>query len=328
MSTSDYLRARGHFIISWRKIVEKEFRTIEQQIQILKSKNLQCEEKRAAYILENNNYYYLINGYKHLFLNSISKKEKFVDGTSLEEIFSLYEFDRKIRILFLEYILLIERKIKAYISYEFSKEHGYKDYLVENNFYNNKKHQKKIEKLINDINEDVLHQYKNSNKMIVHYLDTYNYIPFWVLIRILSFGKVSKFYSLMKPREQNIIGRKFNLKSEKLKVYLTNLGEIRNLCAHDEKLFDIRLRFKISNNLYHFKLNIPKIKGNYTKGLQDLFSIVLILKEMLSQNEFINFYKMLIKRIYELKQNIFSINFNKILNTMGFPANYKRILHM
>ena len=49
---------------------------------------------------------------------------------------------------------------------------------------------------------------------------------------------------------------------------------------------------------------------------------------MLSQNEFINFYKMLIKRIYELKQNIFSINFNKILNTMGFPANYKRILHI
>ena len=43
--------------------------------------------------------------------------------------------------------------------------------------------------------------------MIVHYLDTYNYIPLWVLIRILSFGKVSKFYSIMQPKEKNKKGR-------------------------------------------------------------------------------------------------------------------------
>ena len=67
--------------------MEKKFRTIKQQIQILKSKNLQCEEKRAAYILENNNYYYLINGYKHLFLNSISKKEKFVEKAKSSSIY-------------------------------------------------------------------------------------------------------------------------------------------------------------------------------------------------------------------------------------------------
>ena len=49
--------------------------------------------------------------------------------------------------------------------------------------------------------------------MITHYLDTYNYIPLQVLIRILSFGKVSKFYSFMKQKEQNNVSRKFNISS-------------------------------------------------------------------------------------------------------------------
>ena len=37
--------------------------------------------------------------------------------------------------------------------------------------------------------------------MVIHYLETYKYIPLWVLIRILSFGKVSRFYSIMKQDE-------------------------------------------------------------------------------------------------------------------------------
>lgn len=113
--------------------MEKQFRTIDEQIQLLKSRNIYVKNDNIAReILLNNNYYYLINGYKELFLKRNRKSEVFLKGTTIEEIYNLYEFDRKIRILFLEYILLIERKI-----------------------------------------------------------DTYKYIPLWVLIRILSFGKVS-----------------------------------------------------------------------------------------------------------------------------------------
>ena len=54
--------------------------------------------------------------------------------------------------------------------------------------------------------------------MIVHYWDNYHYIPLWVLVRILSFGKISKFYSLMKQKEQNTISRKFNLQISEFKI--------------------------------------------------------------------------------------------------------------
>ena len=57
--------------------MEKEFKTIDEQIELLQSRNLHIENKNIARkILLNNNYYYLINGYKDVFLNKNSKDER------------------------------------------------------------------------------------------------------------------------------------------------------------------------------------------------------------------------------------------------------------
>lgn len=309
--------------------MEKEFKTIEEQIELLQNRNLHIEnEETAKAILLNNNYYYLINGYKDLFLNRKSTAEKFSNGTNLEEIYSLYEFDRKIRIIFLEYILLIERKIDTYIAYEFSKNYGHKDYLIPKNFNNISKNKELIDKFLNDINLEISHQYKNSNKMIRHYLDTYKYIPLWVLIRILSFGKVSKFYSFMKQKEQNNISRKFNIKSKILKAYLINLGNIRNICAHDEKLYDVILKQRINTTSYHIKLNLIKNDSKTVYSTRDLFSIVIILKVLLEKEQFNEFYNRIIETIKELESNLLSLKIDKVLYKMGFPKNYKNLLEL
>lgn len=305
--------------------MEKEFKTIDEQIELLRSRNLHIENKKTAKeILLNNNYYYLINGYKDLFLNKNSKTEMFCKKTSIEEIYSLYEFDRKIRIKFLEYILLIERKIDTYIAYEFSKNYGHKDYLIPENFNNISKNKKLIVKFINDINLEISHQYKNSNKMIMHYIDTYKYIPLWVLIRILSFGKVSKFYSFMKQKEQNNIGRKFNIQSETLKVYFINLGNVRNICAHDEKLYDLILKKRINITDYHKKLELVRKGDKTVYATRDLFSIVIILKKEL----FNEFYRNIIQAIEKLENQLFSIKIDKVLYKMGFPKNYKDLINL
>lgn len=52
--------------------MEKEFKTIDEQLKLLRTRNL-CVVNAvfAKEMLANNNYYYLINGYKDLFLNKI-----------------------------------------------------------------------------------------------------------------------------------------------------------------------------------------------------------------------------------------------------------------
>lgn len=309
--------------------MEKEFKTIDEQIQILKSRNIIIENYEKTYnILMKNNYYYLINGYKNLFLDNTSKKEKYINGTNIEEIYTLYNFDKNLKINFLKYLLLIENEINTYIAYEFSKSYGHKNYLIPENFNNSDSKKSLINKFIDDVNLEIQYQYKNSNEMIIHYLDNYKYIPLWVLVRILSFGKISKFYSLMKAKEQNAISRKYNLRIHEFKVILHNLTLIRNICAHDEKLYDIRMKSRISSTIYHKKLDIKNKNGNYQFATRDLFSIVIVLKILLEKRDFDCFYKEIIKDIQKLQKNIITVKIKDILDRMGFPENYKKLLKL
>ena len=68
--------------------------------------------------------------------------------------------------------------------------------------------------------------------------------------------------------------------------------------------------------------------GKYSNGYKDLFSIIIILKVLLKEVEFKKFYSILINDLEELKENIKSIDFIQILNKMGFPPNYKKLLNM
>ena len=307
--------------------MDKEFKTIEEQIEILKSRNIIIEDENKAYkILEKNNYYYLINGYKDLFLKRKGKDE-YIKNTKIEEIYSIYQFDKNIKINFLKYILLIENEIDTYIAYEFSKSYGHKDYLIPKNFNNSNSKIPLIEKFINDINLEIDYQYKSSNKMIMHYFNTYKYIPLWVLVRILSFGKISKFYSLMKQKEQNAVSRKFNMQISEFKIYLQNLTLIRNICAHDEKLYDIKTKSRIYPTIYHKKLNIDK-NNKFIFATRDLFSIVIILKALLEKEDFDKFYSELVKDIEALEKRLTTISINKVLYKMGFPKNYKDLLKL
>lgn len=162
--------------------------------------------------------------------------------------------------------------------------------------------------------------------MLSHYITKYGYIPLWVLIRIITFGQISKFYDLMKQQEQNKVAKKFGIKEKELKTYIHNLAIIRNICAHDEKLYDIRLKNTIMQNDIHkfFKLNLQN--GQNTNGFKDLFSIVIILKVLLNDEEFKEFYIIILNEIERLKNEIKSIEFSEVLNKMGFVEDYENLL--
>ena len=106
---------------------EKIFRNTRVQLGILISRGVTIKNRRTAKkLLRDLNYYNLINGYKNPFLQPNLPYEKYLPGTTLAEIYALYEFDRKLRVLTLEYILKIETQVKSQISYHFSRIHGHK----------------------------------------------------------------------------------------------------------------------------------------------------------------------------------------------------------
>ena len=95
----------------------KEFKTYRQLLQILRGRGLEIKKgfqgSRAMRILESENYYNVINGYKEFFLASKATPtttETYITGTSFDEIYALYSFDRNIRNIYLRFLLKAENK--------------------------------------------------------------------------------------------------------------------------------------------------------------------------------------------------------------------------
>lgn len=109
--------------------------------------NKGSQGSRVMRILESENYYNIINGYKELFLDSKATKntdERYKAGTTFDEVYALYNFDRELRHIYLKYLLKLENTFKTVIAHEFSAKYGYNNYLELENFYKNMKISDKI----------------------------------------------------------------------------------------------------------------------------------------------------------------------------------------
>lgn len=63
----------------------------------------------------------------------------------------------------------------------------------------------------------------------------------WVLVNILSFGDISNFFKLMKQKERIEISGEFNIMEFNLSNLISILAYTRNLCAHDERLYNCKI---------------------------------------------------------------------------------------
>lgn len=75
--------------------MSKPFKTVEEQIEILKSRGLIIQdEERALFFLKNNNYYELINGYKDFFIDKdkTEQEKKDVDIEMMLLLKMLYHY--------------------------------------------------------------------------------------------------------------------------------------------------------------------------------------------------------------------------------------------
>ncbi len=304
----------------------KIFKTLDEQIQILKSKNLQIDDiLYAKDVILRENYFFLM-GYRHLFLKPDNLKH-FKDGTNFRELYSLFYFDRQLRNIMFKNILIIENNCKSIFSYILSQKYGYRetDYLRVSNYNQSPEKIRQVNDLIKKMKRQIRVN-GGQHEATKHYINNYGYIPLWVVVKVLSFGITSELYTIMKVTDQREIAHEFGVDSEQLSVFLPILSNYRNLCAHEDILFEHRTQKLIPDNNYHEVLNIPKINDEYIYGKGDLFSVVIIFKYMLSKDDFRLFINEISYEIDMLSGKLSSISINNVLDRMGFPTNYKALL--
>ena len=74
----------------------KEFKTIDEQIELLQKKGLIISDINATKDILLRENYFFISGYRHLFLKS-SVDKTFISGTTFDELYAMFYFDRQLR---------------------------------------------------------------------------------------------------------------------------------------------------------------------------------------------------------------------------------------
>ena len=307
--------------------MSKPFLTYEQQIDKLKNeKNLLIhDEEYAVSKLKQLGYFKLIGGYKHLFKNKTTKKYK--DNTCFDDIVELYSFDEKLREITLKYLLKVEQQLRSLISYYFCQKYGNHQtaYLTKTNYnYTTYENKQDVDKLINIIQS----KYINNNtdySYINHSKSKHGNLPLWVLINALTFGNISKMYSLLPQTLQISISRNYsNLNEKQLAQTIRVLTKFRNACAHGERLFSYTTNDTIPNLPIHQKLNIKKKGSEYIYGKNDLFAVVISLRYLLPKEVFSSYKKELSTTISSFCKKSIIPN-DEVLHCMGFPENWASI---
>lgn len=292
-------------------------------------------------ILERENYYSVINGYKDLFLLTdssgvILSPEEYKKSTTFEEIFSLYCFDRDLRNTLIEYLLIFESSIKSKISYRFSEK--YKEphaYLVMKNYSRDPKLLKDVLRLISTISNTISTRGQSKNSPISHYLDKHDGVPLWVLVNYLTLGTISYFYKCIPTTLKNDIAkdfakafkREYGLKTtvhftpEMLEAIIKTANHFRNVCAHEERLYSFSLDKPAKSSQISTLLNIP----NSLLNNGNIFTIVTFLKLVLTKKEHNNLIKKLKKLFKDYDTSFSSVKFIDISTKMGFPTNWEKL---
>lgn len=305
----------------------KEHKTFNQQLTILRNRGVVVPTNgKPKRFLEQENYYNVINGYKDLFLvkdsnNLPVEPELYQEGTHFNELKALFLFDRELRILLLKYLLIFENSIKTTVAYEFSKKYPRKNaYLDIANFVDND-----LKKVLQQISilTKTIHDKVDRSGAIKHYIEEHGEVPLWVLVNFLTMGNIANFYNILTDSTKNIIAKfytdkyrtqnkdnTFRLSSADLSACLKVANLVRNICAHDERLYNVNLRnVRISQIANHFGIRRYDNKR--------FIVLILFLKIVLDKKDFQRLYKALRNLFNQYADEFKTVVFDDILNTMG-----------
>lgn len=303
----------------------KEFKTLDEQIEILKNRGLVINDidKTEELLLREN--YFFINGYRHIFMKN-HKEDSFIPGTTFEELYAVFQFDRSFRNVLFKNLLIVENNLKSIIAYKLSKKYGIreKDYLKPSNFSQDIKKVRQVNDVLNKIKRQIKLNGRQHSATL-HYISNYGYVPLWILVKLLSFGMINELYSILKPDDKLAIAEYYNLDVETLGIYIALLSNYRNLCAHEDIVYDHRTQKEIPDTRYHMELDVPTTNDEYVYGKNDIFAVVIMLKCMLTESDFTDFVNEVSYDLNLLDGRVNIIPQSKILDRIGFPSNWEEI---
>lgn len=248
----------GWISLTWQYRVvplsPKQYRTIDQQVELLRSRGLVLDGEPQRWLRSVN--YYRLSGYWYIYRQlvmieegQIGRSDEFQAGTQFSTIASLYEFDRKLRTLAHDGVERVEVALRSQVSYVL----GAHDPLSHNT-PSTFRDTFDLESWTTKANARV-QRASRSSPYIKHHMNHYNgVIPIWVLVDVLDFSDVSMLFEGMKVSDQYAVAEGLGirveleqltrnqqskaLKNHPLARWLEQLTVVRNIAAHHGRLWN------------------------------------------------------------------------------------------
>lgn len=307
---------------------------IDNLIERLEKRGLKIEDpERAKKYLKLVGYYRLTGYMYHLQIDDGS--HNFKEGVCFSDIINTYQFDKKLRYLFAEYIERIEVAMRAMLTDEYSVKHGFL-------WYTQKQHYDPPTQLDPDLKKQLEAEGK---KIPRKYIDTHQYImkcikenfsnatepfiakfkrkytaeqfpPSNMAMEILSMGNIAKLYEALKScPEKDAVTKIFGVPNVILASWLIFLTNIRNVCAHHSRLWNRRITAdqfaKPVKKSSKFNGELP---DNFNTTVYGTLSVTLRLLDRINPDN------NLLKKFKNLLAEYPQIN----IAYMGFPADWEK----
>lgn len=254
-------------------MLTKPHKEYSELVELLISRGMVINDKNYAEKKLSQVGYYRLSGFWHISRQpnqDSTLSEFFLENVNFDEVYKLYIFDKKLRLLLLDIIERLEINIRNIIAHELGRDNplAYEDHtLINQKFlkFQWKSHYAYATWLdstaskIKRCKDDSIEWHKKNDKAL----------PFWVITETWDFGTLSKFYSLLNGQHQRKIAKKFNIDENTLKNWLNEINIVRNLSAHHSRVWN-----RSFTDIAIPELNSPKL-SKFRKANQYFLSLAI-----------------------------------------------------
>ncbi len=213
----------------------KQYSSPEQIVQILKSRGMLIKDKHKVLNYLLNIGYHRLSAYIFPFYKSPKSDLILKEGTTFEQVLTLYRFDKKLRILLFNEIEKIEVAIRSVLANVGCQELNDRYWITKPEYFANADKFNQtlgiIEKELASSKEDYIERFRQN------YIESYP--PAWMITEILSFGNLNYIYSNISSNQlmKHIAGY-FGLQPQVFISWLTVLANLRNMCCHHARIWN------------------------------------------------------------------------------------------
>lgn len=292
-------------------IYSKSPLSIIQQIEQLKQRGLIISDEISANHYLSTIGYYRLSGYWWP-MQSDKVKHIFKPESTFENIISIYNFDKELRLLLFDVIECIEIALRTKLIYHLSHEVTPWWFEDSNNFKNIINHNEIIESIDRELQ-------KSKDVFIVEHKKKYctdtRRPPAWKTLEVITFGTISKLYSSLKStiKSKDKIAIEFGTVNHTfLPSWLLSIAQIRNICAHHGRLWNKNLpgRPKLMPKPPNRWLNnVPPVTEHYYLYIH-LCCMKYLLNSLNISNNFRESLEDLLKKYPNIDKNALGIKQN------------------